>query len=124
MAAPNIVNVSVITGKTAYATPANTTANVLLANAASSGKVFKINQILAANVNGTSAVDTTVQINTAAAGSGTSYPIASTISVPADATLVVSDKTTAFYLEEDKSILVTSGTSSGITYTVSYEELN
>lgn len=124
MAAPNIVNVSVITGKTAYATPANTSANVLLANAASSGKVFKINQILAANVNGSSAVDITVALNTAAAGSGTSYPIASTISVPADATLIVSDKTTSFYLEEDKSILVTSGTSSGVTYTVSYEELN
>jgi hypothetical protein len=124
MAAPNIVNVSVITGKTAYLTPANTTANVLLANASGSGKVFKVNMVLAANVNGTSAAETTVAINTAAAGSGTSYPIGSTISVPADSTMIISDKTTAFYLEEDKSIVVTSGTSSAISYTVSYEELN
>lgn len=124
MAAPNIVNVTTIYGKTAYLTPANTTANVLLANAAASGKVFKINQIVAANVDGTNAVDVTVSINSAAAGSGTNYQIASTVSVPADASLIVVDKTTGFYLEEDKSIVVVSGTASKIAFTVSYEEIN
>lgn len=124
MAAPNIVGVTTITAKTAYLTPANTTANVLLANAASSGKVFKINTIMAANIDGTTAVDVTVALNTAAAGSGTSYPIASTISVPADASLIVLDKSTAIYLEEDESIVVTSGTASKISYIVSYEEIS
>ena len=124
MAAPNIVAVATITAKTAYLTPANATSNVLLANAASSGKVFKVNMIIAANVDGTSAYDTTVAVNTAAAGSGTSYPLASTVSVPADASLIVSDKSTAFYLEEDKSVVVTSSTSSKIAYTISYEELS
>ena len=124
MAAPNIVNVSLITAKTAYLTPANSTANVLLANAASSGKVFKVNMVVAANVDGTNAFDTTVAVNTAAAGSGTSHPLASTVSVPADASLIVSDKSTAFYLEEDKSIVVTSSTASKISYVVSYEELS
>lgn len=124
MAAPNIVAVATITAKTTYATPSNTSANVLLANAASSGKVFKVNMIIAANVDGTSAYDTTVAVNTAAAGSGTSYPLASTVSVPPDASLIVSDKSTAFYLEEDKSIVVTSSTASKIAYTVSYEELS
>jgi len=121
MANPNIVNVTSILGKTAYLTPSDTAANVLLANAAASGNVLKINQIVAANVDGTSAVDTTVAINTAAAGGGTSYPIVSTVSVPADASIIVTDKTTAIYLEEDKSIVVTSGTASKIAYTISYE---
>ena len=124
MAAPNIVAVATITAKTAYLTPANATSNVLLANAASSGKVFKVNMVIAANVDGTSAYDTTVAVNTAADGSGTSYPLASTVSVPPDASLIVSDKSTAFYLEEDKSIVVTSSTASKIAYTVSYEELS
>ena len=124
MANPNIVNVTTIYGKTTYLTPANTTANVLLANAASSGKVLKINQIVAANVNGSVAVDATVVINSNAAGSGTSFPVASTIAVPSDASLIVVDKTTAIYLEEDKSIVVTSGTSSGISYSISYEEIS
>lgn len=124
MAAPNIVGVTTITAKTAYATPANTTANVLLANAASSGKVLKINMIMACNIDGTNTVDATVAINSAAAGSGTSYAIASTITVPADASLIVSDKSTSFYLEEDRSIVVTSGTASKLTYVVSYEEIS
>ena len=123
MANPNIVNVTGIYGKTTYLSPANTTANVLLANAASSGKVYKVNQIVASNTTGTAA-NATIAVNTAAAGSGTSYPIASAISVPANASLIVTDKTTAVYLEEDKSILCTSGTSGSITYTVSYEDIS
>lgn len=124
MAAPNIVNVSTITGKTTYLTPSNTSANILLANAASSGKVFKINSVIASNIDGASAVNTTASINTKADASGTSYTIASTISVPANASLILVDKGNALYLEEDKSIVVTSGTASKITYTISYEELS
>jgi hypothetical protein len=124
MAAPNIISVTTITGKTAGITPANTTANVLLANPASSGKVFKINLITAANIDGTSAVETTIAFNTAAAGSGTSFAIVSTASVPADASLIVIDKATTFYLEEDTSIVVTSSVSAKISYLVSYEEIS
>ena len=123
MANPNIVNVSAIYGNTTYLTPANTTANVLLANSAASGTVLKVNQIVASNTT-SSAATTTVSVNTAAAGSGTSYPIAGAISVPANASLIVVDKTTQLYLLEDKSILVTSGTSSAITYTISYETIS
>jgi len=124
MANPNIVAVTTIYGVTTYLTPSNTTANVLLSNPASSGKVFKINQIVAANVNGASAVNTTVSIDNAAAGAGTDFPIASTISVPASASLIVVDKTTAIYLMENSSIVVTSGTASGITYSISYEDIS
>jgi len=123
MANPNIINVTTLTGNTTYLTPANTTANVLLSNAASSGLVFKINQIVCANVNGTSAVNTTVAIDNAAAGAGTDFPIVSTVAVPASASLIAVDKTTAIYLMENSSIVVTSGTASGITYTISYESI-
>ena len=123
MANPNIVNVTTLTGNTTYLTPGNTTANTLLSNAASSGLVYKINQIVCSNVNGSSAVNATVAINSAAAGAGTNYPIISTISVPASASVIAVDKTTAVYLMENSSIVVTSGTSSGITYTISYESI-
>jgi hypothetical protein len=124
MANPNIVNVTTINGVTTFLTPANTTANVLLSNAASSGLVFKINNIVAANVDGTNAVDVTVSIDNQAAGAGTDFPIVSTVSVPADASLIVVDKTTAIYLMENQSIVVTSGTSSKIAYTISYESIS
>ena len=123
MSNPNIINVTTLTGNTTYLTPANTTANTLLSNAASSGLVYKINQIVCANVNGSSAVNATVAINNQAAGAGTNYPIISTISVPASASVIAVDKTTAVYLMENSSIVVTSGTASGITYTISYESI-
>jgi len=123
MANPNIVNVTTINGVTTYLTPSNTTANVLLSNAASSGLVYKINNIVASNVDGTNAVNTTVSIDNAAAGAGTDFPIVSTVSVPANASLIVVDKTTSFYLMENQSIVVTSGTASKITYTISYESI-
>jgi hypothetical protein len=101
---------------------------VLLPNAAASNNVLKINQIVAANINGTNAVDATVSIYTngavaqgSAPSGGTAFPIASTVSVPADASLIVVDKTTGIYLEEGTSITVTSGTAGQITYSVSYE---
>ena len=128
MANPNIAALTTLTGNTTYLTPSATTAVVLLANAASSNQVFRINQIVAANVNGTNAVDTTVSVYTnggvaqgSAPSGGTAFPIASTVSVPADASLVVVDKTTAIYLQEGTSISVTSGTANGITYSISYE---
>jgi hypothetical protein len=124
MANPNLLAATTAYGTTTYLTPSNTTANVLLSNAASSGKVLKINQIVAANVNGTSAVNATVSIDNAAAGAGTDFPIISTVSVPATASLIVVDKTTSIYLMENSSIVVTSGTSSGITYSISYEEMS
>lgn len=124
MANPNILAATTAYGTTTYLTPANTTANVLLSNAASSGKVFKINQIVAANVNGSAAVNTTVSIDNAAAGAGTDFPIVSTVSVPVSASLIVVDKTTSIYLMENSSIVVTSGTASGITYSISYEDIS
>ena len=123
MANPNIVSVASIYGTTTYLTPANTAAQVLLSNAASSGFLYKINQIVAANVNGASAVNATVSIDNAANGAGTDFPIVSTVSVPASASLIVVDKTTAIYLMENSSIVVTSGTANGICYTLSYESI-
>jgi hypothetical protein len=130
MANPNIVNVTSILGTTTYLTPSGTTAVVLLPNAASSGLVYKINQIVCANVNGTSAVNATVSIYSngavaqgSAPSGGTAYPVISTIAVPASASVIAVDKTTAIYLMEGTSITVTSGTASGITYTISYESI-
>ena len=127
MAAVNILNLTSIYGKTTYYVPSGTAAVVLLANTAASSTVMKINEITATNTTGTAA-NTTVSIYTngavaqgSAPSGGTAYPIAGTISVPANAALIVSDKTTAFYLEEGVSISITSGTASAITYTVSYE---
>ena len=124
MAAPNLVTVGTITGKTTYTALSTTSEESVLSNAAGSNTVLKINSIVVSNVDGASAADITIAINSAAAGGGTSYAIASTISVPADASLIVVDKSTAIYLEEDKSITATAGTSGDLEVVISYEEIS
>lgn len=130
MANPNIVNVTSIYGNTTYYTPSGTTAVVLLANAASSGVVNKIDNVVASNVTA-SAANATVSIYTngavaqgSAPSGGTAYPLAFQVSVPANATLVVVDKSTSFYLQEGTSISITSGTASALTFTTSYEAIS
>lgn len=122
MANPNILNVTSIIGNS-LSVAVGTSATQLASNAASSGKVFKINSILIANIDGAAAADITVNIYSAAALGGTATAIASTISVPADASLIVTDKTTAFYLLENQSIGAIAGTASDLVATISFEEI-
>ena len=125
MANPNIVNVSAIYGNSSQTALSSTSVASIVSNAASSGKVYKIDMIVVANVDGTSAADITINIySNATAGSGTAYAIASTISVPADSSLIVSDKTTAFYLLENQSIGAIAGTANDLVVTCSWEEIN
>lgn len=124
MAAPNIVNVSTILGKTAYVALSNTNATTLVSNAASSGKVFKVNTVVVANVDGTNTANITVTLNSEDDGGGTAYHIAKTIDVTADSTLVVVDKNSSIYLEEDKSIVVTASAGGDLEVTCSYEEIS
>lgn len=131
MANPNILAATNAYGTTTYFTPTGTTAVVLLANAAASGKVYKINSIVASNVNGSASVAATVSIYTngavaqgSAPSGGTAYPLVSAVQVPASASLIVVDKTTQLYLQEGTSISITSGTANGIAYVVSYEDMS
>jgi len=127
MAAPNIVNVTTITPHSASITPADTARNALV-TAPSTGTAYRVNQILVSNIDGTSAANATVELRLA---DGTTYrAISSTISVPANATLIVLDKTTSLYLldtsvsGEPSTIWATSGTASKLTFTVSYEAIS
>jgi hypothetical protein len=132
MANPNIVNVTQIYGQTNYLTPANTSTLVLIANTSGSGNVFKVNQIVAANTSNAAANATVLLYNSGAVTSGNlvvtsstnAFAVASNIYVPAYASLIVVDKTTATYLLEDKAFIVQSGTNSAITFSVSYEQLS
>ena len=124
MANPNIVDVTTIIGKSATIALSTTSATTLVSNAASSGKVFKINMIQVANVDGTDACDVTIDVHSEDDGGGTAYSLIATASVGADSSLVALDKSTAIYLEEDRSITVTAGTANDLEVIVSYEEIS
>jgi hypothetical protein len=127
MANPNIVNVTTILGNTStnlISSTADPFATALVNNAASSGKVYKINSIVVANVDGTTNAEITIKIFSQDDLGGTGTAIASTIVVPADATLIVTDKTTSFYLLEDKSIGATASAANDLVVTCSWEEIS
>ena len=122
MANPNLINSSSIYGNTNYLIPSTTGATTWTALTPAAGTVNKIDNIVASNV--TAAVATvTVAINSAAAGAGTNYRLVYQVPVPVNASIVVADKSTAFYLGEAQSIVVTVGTASAIELTASYEAI-
>lgn len=117
MAAPNIVGVTTITGKTAVQV-VTTSATAIVTNSAASGKVFKVNALYISNIDGTNNAD----INVDLFRSSTAYRIAYTISVPADATLDVISK--SIYLEEGDALRLTASANSRLEAVCSYEEIS
>ena len=131
MANPNILSANNLYGGTDYLTPSSTSTVVLLANAASSSKVYKIESIIAVNSNTGSAANANVAIYTdgsvaqnSAPTGGTSYPIASSLSVPATASMVITDKTTSFYLKENTSVTISSSVANSLTFVIAYEDIS
>lgn len=120
MANPNIVNVTTIQGKV-VGLLAGTSLTALVTNPSSSNKILKINSLIVSNINGASAADITVDIFK---NQTTGYYLAYTISVPADATLVVISKDTSIYLEENDSIRIAASASNSLHAICSYEEIS
>ena len=121
MAAPNIVNVTSIVGKTVVADLTTTGATSVVSNAASSHTVLKINSLIVSNVDPTVSCDITISLYSAAALGGTATQIVSTVSVPSDTSLIVIDKNSSIYLEEDRSIGATASLANDLKVVCSYE---
>ena len=127
MAAPNIVSIANLVPHTSFVTPANTSRNALVA-APATGTAFKINQIMVSNIDTAVAYNATVETRLA---DGTTYgSLASTISIPPNSSVIISDKTTMFYLVdtsvtgETSTLWCTSSTASKLVFTVSYEAIS
>jgi hypothetical protein len=119
MAAPNIVNVTTIRGNTAVLNVTTVSTNVV-ANPASSNKVYKINTLLIANKDGVNSADVTAWL----LRGGINYSIANTVTVPADASLVAIAKDTAIYLEEGDAIRLSASANNDLDAICSYEEIS
>ena len=137
MAAPNIVNVATITGITTFIAGINTggdgvavTKNpagvtTIVSNAASSGKVLKVNSLIAAGVGNTTGVTVEIYDKATATGAANTVSIASTVAVPTFSSVVIISKENALYLEEDRSLGVYCQPNAGsINVVVAYEEIS
>ena len=123
MAAPNIVNVTSIIGVTTAVGLSTTAVTTFLSNAAASGKVLKINTVVAAGI-GTGSGNITVKYHLAAAGAGTSIALANSITVPNGASLVIIGKDNPIYLEEDRSLTAQASAADNIAIVCSYEDIS
>ena len=122
MAAPNIVGVTSIVGVSTFLSIANTSANTLVSNPANSDYVYKINSIIIANDSGGTA-KVTVKIHNEAAGAGTSFSLANNVGITSETTLVIMDKASSIYLEENKSITVQANLANYVDVICSYETI-
>lgn len=116
MAAPNIVNVSNITGKT-NVLALTASAQAIVSNSAGSNKVFKVNALYISNVDGAANFTTTVDVFRGS----TAFRLAFQIVVPAAATLDIISK--PIYLEEGDSLRALGSTTLKLEAVCSYEEI-
>ncbi len=119
MAAPNLLALTTMTAKSYQAELTNTLTTDLVTNSAASGKVFKVESIFVANIDGTSSVDVTVGI---IKSGGSVKMLASTVPVAADSTYVLSDKNTPIYLEEGDLIEGGASANGDAVITINYIE--
>jgi len=122
MATPNIVGVTDIRGNTVYLIPSTTSATTWTGLTPTTNVVNKIDSITATNV-GSIAAAITVSINSGTAGSGTAYRLCYQVSVPVNASLIIVDKTTSFYVNDAQSVVVTSGVANGLELVATYESI-
>jgi hypothetical protein len=133
MANPNIAALTTIKGNTAYVVPSGTTATTswtfdgsttLTGLTPAANTVNKITGLIVSNTTASAAAATVGVGNNATFGSATVIGyLAYQISVPANASLIVVDKTTDLYITENQSVGVTSGTGSALTYTAIFEAI-
>ena len=131
MAAPNIVNVSTITGITTRIAGISTEIlgagiSTVVTNAASSGKVLKINSLVATAIGDTTGVSVYLYDSASAhGGAGSTVSLATTMTVPLYSSLAVIDKSNTIYLEEDTQIGVRAQSNAGdIDVVCSYEDIS
>ena len=118
MANPNLFATSALYGKTAgMAVTTSTTA--IVTNSASSGKVYKVNSLIIANVDGTNSATCEVDVSTD--NQSSNYALVYNLVVPPGATIAI--LTTPLYLDETDSIRVSANNNSDLQWFASGTEL-
>lgn len=132
MANPNIVNVTSIYGNTAYVAPSTTSATTswthngttsLTGLTPAVNTVNRVTSIVVSNVTASAALASVAIANNATYGSGTPFYVAYQITVPANSTLIITDKTTSFYVTENQSVGVITGTSNALNFVATFEAI-
>lgn len=123
MTAPNLISPTGIYGKTAFISPTGVNEVSLLINSTNSNKVLKTSSLVVANTNGIANIECTINYYDSDT-SGTAYPIISTVSIPADSTVVVLGKDSPLWIEENRRLTVIASSGNSLDVFCSYEEIS
>jgi hypothetical protein len=124
MANPNLSTATAVYAVNAFVSITSTNATQILSNAAGSGKVFLLDSIVVANVDATNAADITINLYTGATITATAFRLASTIAVPADASLIVVSKDSTLCVNEDESVYAVASAADDLHVIASWKELS
>ena len=124
MANPNLASATSVLVGNALIRLTSTSATQVVSNAASSGKAYLIDSLIVSNLDGTNAADITIDLFASATNTGTATKIAHTITVPADATLIVISKENPISLMEAQSIYATASAADDLHVVASWKELS
>lgn len=134
MANPNIVNVGSIRGQTAYCVPSTASSNTvnwtydgtapITGLTPAAGNVHRITSLIAANFTG-NAAGATVAIGNNATFNSSNLTVyaANNISVPANSTLIIIDKTNSIYITENQSVSVSSDRAGNLSFQATFEQI-
>ena len=115
MAAPNILTISTVTGKTALSTLSTATSNIIT-NAAASNTVNKLNEVVITNYSASN-----ITANVLMNRSSSTFFLSGNIAIPAYSALVVVAKDTQLYMEEGDVLQANVSTNSAGHIYASYE---
>ena len=116
MAAPNILAITTVTGKTAVAN-VTTVSTSIVSNGSGSNQVYKVNSLVVGNIDPAN----TLYLTAGIVRSSVFYKFASTIPVPANASIVVLSKDSNLFLEEGDTINILANANNGVHAFCSYE---
>ena len=120
MAAPNVVNVTSIIGKTQGSDLTTSNADQLVC---ATDKLVKINSIIVSNVDANNAADVDVSFVDSSSGNLVLH-LAKGVTVPTKSTLIVLGKDAPIYLEEGDKIQAKASAAGDLQIVLSFEELD
>lgn len=122
MANPNLNAPTAVYAANTFVALTSTSATQLISNATNSNKVFLVDSIVISNVDGSAAADCTITVFNSATNTGTGFRVVSTVSVPADASLVPVTKELGLSLTENESVYVTASAASDLEVVAYWKE--
>ena len=123
MSAPNLKNMSTVTGKSAAVALTGTNNVLLLSNSSSSNKLLKTSTLIISNTDGATPADINLYYHSQASGSGTANDLFRNITVDNKTSITLLDKNESIYIEEDRSLTLVASTGNILKAFISYEEI-